>query len=67
MDFKYCLIDYYDFPLTDGLKQQDTFGLVQGYERNISGIFQEEEAEHLQDIFFWYEFDEKVTMEFLEG
>ena len=29
-------------------------------------FFQEEEAEHLRDIYFWYVFDEKVTMEFLE-
>lgn len=32
MDFRYYLIDYYDFPLTDGLKQQDMLGLAQGYE-----------------------------------
>lgn len=32
MDFRYYLIDYYDFPLIDGLKQQDMLGLAQGYE-----------------------------------
>ncbi len=32
MDFRYYLIDYYDFPLTDGLKKQDMLGLAQGYE-----------------------------------
>ena len=32
MDFKYCLIDYYDFTLTKGLKEQDMLGLARGYE-----------------------------------
>lgn len=32
MDFKYCLIDYYDFPKLDVLNEQDMLGMVSGYE-----------------------------------
>lgn len=32
MDFKYCLIDYYDFTFLDKLNEQDMLGIARGYE-----------------------------------
>lgn len=57
MDYRYSLIDYYDFSKPKTLKEQDMLGLARGYELygNLNGTFTWKKGEERQFYSSWLE------------